>query len=165
MTRRVFLDVAITLAALAYALMALTPATFWIDPIEIHVRDSPYGEQPTTLVYVRRISRPFNGHYQVAVRSLADGRVACESSGNLPYRATEGKVVFRLDAWAPNDPRCQVLPPGDYMMDTCWTIVGPFAGLVPDKTKCVVSNKFQIVGTTPERAYPHPVPAPDQETP
>lgn len=127
------------------------PASYWMRVDQIRVLDSFQGED-FELVLVGGPTRRFSGSYQVTVRNsttLETPSGAEHFSGVRPY--DPDAVVSRPDpitiSWWGADVDYGNLEPGNYIVTTCWTVHGPFFGLVPNKTLCVDSNVFIIVPT------------------
>lgn len=142
--RLVWWIVVLPLAIAAYAAAGMVPATWWYEPISLRVDDVTEGEVPIINVQ-RDIKRSFDGLYTASVwTDPPDGHVACAGSDTLRYK---GGLYEPHDApltqWT-DDPWCGLLPPGRYYVETCWTVLRPFGGIVPGKTVCAVSNIFTV---------------------
>lgn len=130
---------------LTYFGLALVPASYWHNAGAIFVPDEQH-DQPIELRWQGGAQRQFLGSYTVIARSLDTNRIACDARGG-PFIYHLGTTIpdpLTLDWWAPSDSRCSDLPVGAYTLETCWTVITPFWGIVPNKTQCVTSNPFRI---------------------
>lgn len=127
----------------AYGVWGVT-ARYWYQPKSVYIEDTVEGGDPVVLVN-RTIFRDFDGRYTVSIWPVPpDGHVQCAGSDTLRYRGgLYGPHTAPLTQWA-DDPWCARLPPGSYYAEACWTVLRPFAGLVPAKTVCITSNIFKI---------------------
>lgn len=131
------------LGGLWLALDAFLSADHWLEVRSVVVEGGPAGAE-VTLAVDRTIHRPFDGRYDVYIRTYPSLSAHCEASGALPYDsdATLPDPVT-LTWWAFSDKRCHGpnLPSGSYSMTTCWTVELPL-GL--DRRICIGSPVFQI---------------------
>lgn len=108
---------------------------------------SPVIRQPAEILYVNGGPvKDFLGEYAVTVRSQPLNGIVCEARG--------GPFLYRTDStrpdpltmawWAPSDPRCVNLPDGDFILETCWTVLKPFGGFVDEITECITSDPFRV---------------------
>ena len=133
----------IWLLALAWAMIAVWPASFWYNAGALEVEDAQAGAE-ILLRYNGGPERPFIGSYAVVVRDATTLAVVDEDpSGKFPYRPkVQRPARLTLEWWGP---RLKPLKPGSYFLETCWTVHGRFWGLVPGKTTCNESNVFHIL--------------------
>lgn len=137
--------VILPLAIIVYTAAWLTPATWWYQPISLGISDVDQGGDPVVSIK-RSIKRSFDGRYNVNVWSKVPqlGHVSCAGSDELRYRGGMFEPhEDNLTHWA-DDPWCSKLQPGQYYAEACWTVLRPFAGIVPDKTVCAISNLFTV---------------------
>lgn len=136
--------VILPLAIIVYTAAWLTPATWWYQPVSLMVGDVLEGGDPIISVK-RNIKRSFQGQYTASVwRDPSDGHVACAGSDTIRYKGgLFGPHDAPLTQWA-DDPWCGNLEPGRYHLETCWTVLRPFYGIVPGKTVCAVSNIWTV---------------------
>lgn len=122
---------------------ALLPASFWFEPRTVMVED---GSSPNSVITERVVHREFQGSYQVVIRSIGDNDPVCDArSGVFTYGVTSHPILSKdMLWWAPGDARCHDLMPGQYIMETTWTIHNLFWGLVPPKHISVSSNVFTV---------------------
>lgn len=136
----------VALVLVIWAGLAMVPANWlWFDPGAVVVSNSDM-DHPPAILFEREIKRPARISYSVVVREIGAQRAVCDP--------TVGPFGYRLDAtlpepidlvwWTGGDERCWPREPGEYIMETCWTVVAPFWGLVPPKTVCRTSNPFAI---------------------
>lgn len=125
---------------------ALVPPSYWYEVRSVIVADAVTGT-PNQVTAYREIKRPFKGSYHVIIRGVDDASAVCDAASNVfPYRPMPAVLLVKDMAWwAPSDPRCSNLPPGTYVMDTTWTIHGPFYRLSPDKSFTITSNPFMVL--------------------
>lgn len=139
------LEVAAWLLAVAYAAIALWPASFWYDSGTMRVDDIRQGEQ-LELIFSGGARRDFIGSYSVIIRDAHSNQVIVEDrSAPFEYFAdSRPPDPLTIEWWAPGSEAMHGLPPGSYIMKTCWTIHGRLFGLMPAKTTCVASNIFRV---------------------
>lgn len=136
----------VSYALVTWAVFALIPLSwFWYEVESILVADTPEGV-PAPIAAERRVIRPVVMHYNVIVRSIPQLEIMCEAGSNeFTYQVTAENIKnVDMAWWAPQDPRCLSLPPGEYIMETCWTSTQRFWGIVPDQTVCIDSNVFHV---------------------
>lgn len=128
--------------ATVYVFLMYIPATFWFQPISIEV-----VKDKTAMVLVnRKTFRDFYGRYFVDVRDLNNKNltIVCSGSGEHSYKGGLSEPYrTSLFEWAGNNPKCALLPTGNYSIETCWVVIDPFFGIVPDKKICI-ENFFSI---------------------
>ena len=86
-----------------------------------------FEPEGTTFTHHSRNRSSFLGEYGAIVREVESGNVVCEASGG-PFtygRWPIRRKIWTVAKWAPSDPRCLELPPGEYFMETCWTAIEP----------------------------------------
>lgn len=108
---------------------------------------SPVLEQPTEIKYVGGGPvRNFLGSYSVTIRQQPLNGVVCDARGGpFEYKVGSSRPdPLRMDWWAPSDRRCSDLPPGDYVLETCWTVEKPFAGYLAPITECLKTDPFRV---------------------
>lgn len=130
---------------LAYAGLTAAPATWWFDPGVPIVADSTTEAAPE-IGFTRTIRRDTLMSYQVVIRRADGLATVCDpSAGPFTYRRA-AKLPAHVDLvwWTGGDSRCWPRQPGTYVMETCWTVEKPFAGLLPPKTVCRASPPFRI---------------------
>jgi hypothetical protein len=133
------------------ALVAV-PVSFWINVRHVTVASAETPADVTMRVD-RDIKRPFAGSFVVTVRRSPGGGFVCSTGSSK-------MIVYRPNAEMP-DPlylwwwlgskaalaSCDDFRPGGYLLETCWTVLQPFWGVVPEKTWCIDSNGFKIGGS------------------
>lgn len=126
-----------------YAALAAIPAWVWYTPgVQIVSRDSG---GVLTVTQERRINFFFLGAYSVIVRSANGLDPVCDGVGGpFTYLKNNGDkpASMPLSDWAGGG--CADLPPGNYIMETCWTVLRPLWGALPPKTVCVRSDVFEV---------------------
>lgn len=130
----------------AYFAAATIPATWlWFDPDTPIVADTTTEAAPV-IGFDRQIKRETRISYTVTMRRTAGLTMLCDPTGGpFTYRpdATLPEVID-LVWWTGGDSRCWPQEAGTYLMETCWTVVRPFWGLVPPKTVCRTSPPFRV---------------------
>lgn len=130
---------------------ALVPLSFWFKPGNLVIASTNFDEQPALVIYDRQIKRRVFMRYAVVVHRLVPDLIACEAEGGPfwfePSRQLPEPSDMTLAWFAPGDPRCARLPPGEYIAEACWTAT--VASLLPSKSVCIQSNPFTIKGETP----------------
>ena len=124
------------------AAVHLWPASWWLELDSVRVADGVVG-QPVVMHVQRTIHRDFTGTWGVTVRALEDTGtfVACAASAVSDYRiGSDLPEVITLGWWT--NGRCETLPPGTYLVQTTWQILG--SGIMPAKTVQATSNPFVI---------------------
>lgn len=133
--------------AILWAVMAVVPAHwFWFDPGRVIVGDSD-GTKPPSVSFEREIKRDVRMRYQVVIRKIGGAAVCDPASAAFTYRK-DAELPDDVDLvwWTGGDKRCWPREPGTYLMETCWTVVSPFWGLVPPKLICRESAPFRVGG-------------------
>lgn len=134
--------------AIVWAAMAMVPADwFWFDPGRVIVADSD-GHTPPEVSFTRHIKQDSRMKYQVVIREVG-GSVVCDpASAAFTYRK-DATLPDHIDLvwWTGGDKRCWPRQSGTYLMETCWTLVSPFWGLVPPKPICRESPPFRVNGS------------------
>lgn len=129
---------------------ALPLQSLWIDLERVSVDDAILGA-PIQMDVERHIKRDFTGLWRVEIRR-ADGDVfVCvgRSDDDIDYFsfAKMPEPLF-LAWWIGRDAleRCHRagFGVGQYYLYTCQTVIRPFYGFVPRKTRCVRSNDFTV---------------------
>lgn len=140
-----FLTVIVTCIAVG----AVWPFSFWYDLGQYAIDDVASG-QPVEIRYDGGAVRSFTGSYSVTVRRVPEGSVVCDASGGpLGYIPTsERPYPLTMAWWAPSDARCNDLPSGVFISETCWTVHRPFH-LPINRVGCVKSNVFEVMALTP----------------
>lgn len=126
---------------LIYLAAALLPMSRWYEVGELAVSDTVVGE-PIHIEYHGGAVQEFLGSYTVIVRDFDTRLIACDAAGG-PFMYEAGSPrpsPLMMGWWAPSDSRCQSLPSGVYVMETCWTVHQVLWGLVPPKTGCVAAS-------------------------
>lgn len=94
----------------------------WMEVRRVHVFDALEGQAPRMEVE-RRIKRPFRGTWLAEVSRVGPMGVSavCSAAGQNFYEPSDQLPVnLDLDWWT-YPTRCN-LPPGEYIVDTVWTI-------------------------------------------
>lgn len=132
------------LVAIYLALEAL-PGNIWYHARLVTVAsDSDLG---LVITVDRRIRFDPEISYNVIVRQAAGLATVCEGpSPVFQYRSEAAKTnptpSYSLADWlGPNSNCILPLPPGDYILETCWTVQRPLM-VLRDKTVCIDSNVF-----------------------
>lgn len=123
---------------------AFFPFSYFYHIGQMEIRDVVAGED-IVLEYSGGAKREFSGSYQVILRRVENREVACD--------ATSGRFHYDPDAvrphpltmgwWAPQDLRCQMPRPGEYVLETCWEVHDVL--WLPISVKdCVNSNIFRV---------------------
>jgi len=131
------------------------PATIWFEPHTMFVPDATAGED-FELIYTGDVNREFTGYYSVTIRRAEDFSTPTGGemrSGTRPYSpdAVSGRPDPITMSWWAHEIDVESLEPGYYILNTCWTVVNPFFGLVPNKTVCIESNVFYLAEEGEER--------------
>ncbi len=136
----------IWLALGAWGVMAAWPASFWYEPGQMWVGDYVVGEE-MPLRYDGGARHGFTGSYSVVIRKSATNEVVAEDRSSVFQYTPQSQrpTPLTIEWWAPGDIRMKQLTPGEYRMETCWTVHGRFFGVVPSKTTCTDSNIFQVL--------------------
>ncbi|MGB7241669.1 MAG: hypothetical protein WBC93_06250 [Sulfitobacter sp.] len=118
---------------MGYAALVLLPSSIWYEPGVPVFRDAQLGESPD-VEFFREIKIASSIKYSVIVRVVGTNDVVCDAVGGpFTYKPTLGPLKDKdLAWWAPSDPRCSMLPVGEYWAETTWTIVNPIGELLPD---------------------------------
>lgn len=120
-------------AIVAVVVLRTVPGATWYDvgsAVRVH------SETDFHLSFNGGPVRPFLGSYKVTVRSAVTRKVVAEGpwSGKFPYRpGAHRPEPPPLEWWvgsADTAGSIRALPPGDYFMDTCWTVHDPFYGML-----------------------------------
>lgn len=132
--------------AIIWCILAALPLSIWFEPGKVIVASTDHKDQPALLVYNREIKRRVFVSYSAVIHGIKPDTIACEAKGG-PYWYEPGRDLpapeeMTLAWWAPSDPRCASLQPGEYVMETCWS--GKISSLLPEKNVCVQSNPFTI---------------------
>jgi hypothetical protein len=133
------------LAMIFWGALAAWPANWWFDPGIIEVRDYRAGDT-MEIVFTGGPVRSFIGGYSVAVRDAHSMEIVSEDIGGpLEYETDAGRPdPITIEWWAPRAFVAHHLRPGDYLMQTCWTVLRPFGGFVPAKTVCAETDVFAV---------------------
>lgn len=136
----------LSILALLWGAAALLPVeSIWYRPSVPVVADTVPSIMPA-VAFDRAILRPVRMSYSVIIRSVADHVPICDpTSGPFQYNPESTPGEIDLGWWTGGDERCWPLDPGTYIMETCWTVASPFAGLVPPKTTCRPSPPFHVL--------------------
>lgn len=131
--------------ALLWLVLSLLPLSLWFDPGQVRVSNGSAEREPVIL-FSRDIKRNVRMQYQVVVRKMGSKTAVCDPKrGPFTYRSDAHLPdTITLTWWTGGDDRCWPQPPGDYILETCWTMPAPFWGFVPAKTVCRDSNPFTI---------------------
>lgn len=136
----------VALVLVAWAGLAMIPAqALWFDPGDVVVSSSDI-DHPPVIFFEREIKRPARISYSIVVRVIGTQSPVCAPTvGPFEYRP-DATLPDPIDLvwWTGGDDRCWPRDPGEYIMETCWTVVSPFWGAVPPKTVCRTSNPFTI---------------------
>ena len=144
----------LAVALVTWGGLSLVPVEWvWFDPGRVIVGDSTVDDPPV-MQFNRKVKRQAKISYQVVIRNVTNRQVVCDPKrGPFTYRPTASLPAdMRLDWWTGYDPRCWPREVGTYFMETCWTVVRPFWGLVTPKTVCRESNTFRIAAVAPDEA-------------
>ncbi len=129
-----------------WLVLGLVPASwFGYIPKQVVVTNGSADTVPVVNLE-RTIWRDVRQKYTVVVRELTTLRAVCDpQSGVFTYkRQPNGVISGDIVWWSGGDDRCWPLDPGEYIMETCWTVTRPFYGLVWPKSQCLTSNPFTI---------------------
>lgn len=145
------LRVLIVAALLAgtYSAVVAVPVSWWLDVRSVEVASAATPAE-VTLKVNRAIRRAFSGSFVVTVRRNPGGSFVCSTGSSTPinYRPhAEMPDPLYLWWWLGSKASlasCDDFVPGGYLLETCWTVLRPFWGLVPEKTWCIDSNGFKI---------------------
>lgn len=136
------------------SLFFIWPATWWHEVEQVRVIDAGAGDD-FEIVVVGGPLRDFEGSYQVTISEARTGASPAggeHAGGVRPYSPTavsNRPSPITISWWAP-DIDYEHLPPGDYIMSTCWTVHHPFI-FFPAKSYCVDSNVF-VLGESPDKS-------------
>ena len=142
----------VMLAAIAfYGLLVALPPSLWIEVRSIVVNSAPTPAEVTIKVD-RSIHWPFDGIYSVTIRRVPGLQFVCTAQPPNAIRYRPGAQLpdpLSLSWWLgePADlQRCEAqgLGPGRYLIETCYTVLRPFWGLVPSKHYCLDSPTYDI---------------------
>jgi hypothetical protein len=142
------IELLLWVVGLFWASLLVVPASFWFDPHTLYVPDAVAGED-FELIYTGDVNRDFNGYYSVLIRSAEDlstpngGEMRSGTRPYSPEAVTSRPNPITMSWWA-HEIDVENLEPGYYLLNTCWTIVNPLFGLVPNKTVCIESNVFHL---------------------
>lgn len=140
-----WIDLAAVLSII-WAIIVALPLSIWFEPGSVVVASTDHDGQPALVVYDRKIKRRVFISYAAVIHRIQPDTIACEAEGGPywydPDRKLPAPEEMTLAWWAPGDPRCSKLPPGEYIMETCWT--AQISSLLPEKAICVQSNPFTI---------------------
>ena len=133
---------------LTYVLLWAAPGSIWITSRYIEISDAVQGVAPI-VVEDRAIRFSFLGSYTTTTRAAATGEVAggCTGSADVRYRGgLDGIKSTNLVDWTDGKFACALLPPGQYVTETCRAVLAPFFGwaILPPKWQCWTSNIFTI---------------------
>ena len=127
------------------------PETY-LEVNRVSVGNSVSGD-PIILSVDRVIHREFKGRWNAEVRTFPQSSVVCVGAGDVLY-STDATLPDPVTlGWWTFNPNCTgpMLPPGEYVLITTWTIKSPVIG-VPDQTVMSESNSFSISAVAPETA-------------
>lgn len=131
-----------------WAIGAAWPASFWYDAGAFRMPDYVSGADRVEVAYAGGPRRDFKGSYVVLVRNASDNGVVIEdASGVFPYRKGAGRPEpLTIDWWAAREGEAiRNLPPGDYALETCWTVRAlAWAAVIPPKTTCHDPALFHV---------------------
>lgn len=140
-----WIDLAAVLSII-WAILAALPLSIWFEPGTVVIASTDLNKQPALLVSDRKIKRSVFMSYSTVIHRIYPDRISCEAKGGPywfhPDRPLPPSKEMTLAWWAPSDPRCSSLPPGEYVMETCWS--AQVSGLLPEKKACIQSNPFMI---------------------
>ena len=132
----------LSFAMIVYTGMIGIPAQWiWYTPISIEV-----GDGPGSIRFNRTVKREFVGAYSGTIRNVTTSTIACDFSGGpFPYKP-ESILPGTIDLgwWTGGKAACLELPQGSYVLETCWTVIDPIGGVLPDKRACLSSNVFKV---------------------
>ena len=131
------------LAALGMIWAAATfwPVSWWFDVQSVQVSDAVEGEAPKMTV-VRTINRPFVANWRVELEAKTDdGFVLIQSTDGYGRYSVDNKLPADLDLDWWTYPKQFRPAPGQYRLETCWTLI--IAGQLHSPL-CVQSNTFTI---------------------
>lgn len=117
------------------------PAENWYVVRNVYVGDFEEGNTKPPVIYDREIRRPFIGDWVVEVHPVGRQENVCpNSSGRSHYDSNDELPAAGVTLeWYLGKP-C-LIPPGQYVMVTYWTIRAPN---YPDKVLTVSSNVFTV---------------------
>lgn len=106
-------------------LQQFIPASYWFEPSSVMIADARSGECPE-MRFDRDIHRPFNAAWKVTLLRREDGGFVTAMpvfEGRNDYRP-ENVLPDDLDLcwWAWSDFTIDPLPPGEYRVNTVWTL-------------------------------------------
>lgn len=133
-------------AVLIYAMLSMVPPTwFWFDPGTPYVADSTTEAAPE-VGFGRSIKQDVLIRYGVTIRRAEGLTVVCDPQSSAFTYQKDATLPDHIDLvwWTGGDNRCWPREVGTYIMETCWTVVRPFWGVVPPKTVCRTSPPFRI---------------------
>lgn len=139
------IDLTFVLILLWTALAAVPASWMWFSPGAVIVSDSTTGKPPL-IEFDRTIKRNVKMTYQVTIRRMTTKEPVCDPQrGPFTYHH-DASLPLPVDLiwWSGADKRCWPRDPGTYLMETCWTVVRPFWGIVPPNPVCRTSNPFTI---------------------
>lgn len=121
--------------------VAVVPATYWLDVERLEIADAYVGESPK-IEYRRTIHRPFSGQWMTTVLKLRpDGlyNTVCTGRGHDDYDPSNAPPDdIDLEWWMGR--KCN-LSPGTYFIRTTWWIS---PAVMPRKRLSLVSGPFEI---------------------
>jgi hypothetical protein len=142
------LELLVWILAVSYVMLMATPASFWYDAGDLLVRGpltDDHGE--IVIEYNGGARRDTEMSYSVVVREVTRQEIITEDvSGVFLYSkdATRPDPLY-MSWWSPRSFGSDlILSEGVYQVETCWTVVKPFFGIVPPKTVCLTSNIFYV---------------------
>jgi hypothetical protein len=117
------------------------PVSWWLKVQSVQVSDAIEGEAPKMQV-ARVIKRPFIANWRVELEMMTDdGFVLIQSAEGHGRYAIDNRLPVNLDLDWWTHPKVMRPQPGQYRLETCWTLI--IAGQLHSPL-CVQSNTFTI---------------------
>ena len=129
-------------AAIVWTGAFALPASLWFDAGQLTVKE--WRGEETEILFSGGPVGNFAGSYSVIIEDATTQAIVAEDrSAVFQYQTGRARPPhIDLAWWAPGLPD---LPPGAYVMETCWTIHRPLGFFpVTNKTTCVTSNIFEV---------------------
>ncbi len=130
----------IMLGWLYVVLVATLVPSLCMDVKSVEVSSAATPEY-VTMRADRTIERPFIGLFVVTLRRSPSQQFVCSTGSSKPinYRPA-AELPDPLYLWWWFGSKANLKPcedegfgPGEYLLETCWTVIPPFWGLVPEK--------------------------------
>ena len=122
------------------ALVAIPAKWIWYEPHVLTV-----GDGPGAIRFDRIIKRDFVGRYSGSIRDVTTSAIVCDFNGGPFTYRKDSALPERIDLeWWTGKEQCSDLDAGSYVLETCWAVVDPLWGMLPDKSVCLTSNVFKV---------------------